>query len=131
MERASYCKENNCPWLDEARDVCTSPNDIHGNKCDFDNGILPGYDDEGIKLKLVTWEGDLTQFLVEADTNLEAIRKAVEANLRLGDCDEEIEEDIHDLTAYKVEDVDFSLLREIFQRTDCLGIYGEAVVFND
>ena len=131
MERSSYCKENNCPWLDEAREVCTSPNDIHGNKCDFDNGILPGYDDEGIKLKLVTWDGDLTQFLVEADTNLEAIRKAVKANLQIGDCDEEIEEDIHDLTTYTVEDVDFSLLSEIFKRTDYIGTYGEAVVFND
>ena len=131
MERTSYCKENNCPWLDKARDVCASPNDIHGNKCDFDNGILPGYDDEGIKLKLVTWEGDLIQFLVEADTNLEAIRKAVEANLWLGDCDEEIEENIHDLTTYKVEDVDFNLLREIFQRTDYIGTYCEALVFND
>ncbi len=84
-----------------------------------------------MNLKLVTWDGDLTQFLVEAETNLEAIRKAVEANLHIGDCDEEIEEDIHDLTTYTVEDVDFSLLGEIFQRTDYIGTYGEAVVFND
>lgn len=131
MERASYCKDNNCPWLDRGREVCTSPNDIHGNKCDFDNGILPGYDDEGMKLKLVTWDGDLTQFLVEADTNLEAIHKAIGANLQLGDCDEEIEEDVHDLTTYTVEDVDFGLLSEIFKRTDYIGTYGEAVVFND
>ena len=82
-------------------------------------------------IKLVTWEGDLTQFLVEADTNLKAIRKAVEANLRLGDCDEEIEEDIHDLTTYTVEDVDFDLLNELFQRTDYIGKYGDAIVFND
>lgn len=84
-----------------------------------------------MKLKLVTWEGDLTQFLVEANTNLEAIRKAIKANLQIGDCDEEIEKDIHDLTAYTVEDVDFSLLSEIFRRTDYIGTYGEAVVFND
>lgn len=83
-----------------------------------------------MNLKMVTWDGDLTQFLVEADTNVEAINKAIEANLQLGDC-EGSEEDIHDFNTYIVEDVDFSLLREIFQRTDCLGIYGEAVVFND
>ncbi len=82
-------------------------------------------------LKLVTWEDDLTQFLVEADTNLEAIRKAVEANLQLGDYDEEIEEDIHDLTTYTVEDVDFALLSEIFKRTDCLGTYGATIAFSN
>ncbi len=82
-------------------------------------------------LKLVTWEGDLTQFLVDAETNMEAIQKAIEANLQIGDCDEEIEADLHDLTAYTVEDVDFSLLSEIFRRTDYIGTYGEAVVFND
>ena len=84
-----------------------------------------------MNLKLVTWEGDLTQFLVEADTNLKAIRKAVEANLQIGDCDEEIEEDIHDLTTYTVEEVDFNLLSEIFGRTDYIGVYEEAVVFNN
>ena len=83
-----------------------------------------------MNLKMVTWDGDLTQFLVEADTNLEAIRKAVKANLQIGDCDEEIEDDIHDLTTYTVEDVDFSLLMEIFQRTDLIGPYRETVVFN-
>lgn len=83
-----------------------------------------------MSLKLVTWEGDLTQFLVEANTKLEAIRKAVEANLQLGDC-EGSESSIHDLTTYSVEDVDFSLLGEIFKRTDCIGTYGEAIVFND
>lgn len=83
-----------------------------------------------MNLKLVTWDGDLTQFLVEADTKLEAIKKAVEANLMIGDCDG-AEEDIHDLTTYSVEDVDFILLSEMFRRTDLLGIYGEAIVFND
>ncbi len=83
-----------------------------------------------MNLKLVTWDGDLTQFLVEAETNLEAIKKAIEANLQLGDC-EGSEASIHDLTTYTVEDVDFSLLSEIFKRTDYIGTYGEAVVFND
>ena len=82
-----------------------------------------------INLKMVTWDGDLTQFLVEADNNLGAIKKAVEANLKLGDC--EGDTDIHDLSTYKVEDVDFNLLKELFRRTDCLGIYGDAIVFDD
>lgn len=84
-----------------------------------------------MNLKLVTWDGDLTQFLVDANTNLEAIKKAVEANLKLGDCDDEIEADIHDLTTYEVEDVDFNLLGEIFRRTDWIGNYENAIIFND
>lgn len=126
-----YCKENNCPWLDGDRVVCMSPNDIHGGKCDFDNGILPGFDDDGIELRLVTWEGDLTQFLVEAATNVEAIRKATEANFMIGDVDEEIVNDMKDPTAYSVEEVDFELLSALFNRTDIIGKYGEAIVFND
>ena len=141
MERASYCKENNCPWLDEKRGVCTSPNDIHGNKCDFDNGILPGCDDDGIKLKMVTWDGDLTQFLVEAETRDEAISKAITANKEfdkfcyggngrdnfdLEDCD------IEDRGSYDVSDIDFDILCEIIERNDWFkGKFGEAKVFND
>ena len=83
-----------------------------------------------MSLKLITWEGDLTQFLVEADTDVKAIRKALEANLMLGDCDG-AESEMHDLTSYTVEDVDFNLLAEILMRTDCLGRYAEALVFND
>lgn len=84
-----------------------------------------------MKLKFVTWEGDLTQFLVKADTNTEAIKKAIEANSLIGDVDDEIADDMKDSTTYTVEDVDFSLLSEIFKRTDYIGTYGEAVVFND
>lgn len=132
MGSTSYCKENNCPWLDEVREVCASPNDIYGGKCDFDNGILPGCDDDGMKLKLVTWEGDLTQFLVEADTNAEAIKKAMESNLLIGEVDDEIFDDVKDATAYTVEDVDFDLLCEIIERNDWFkGKFGEAKVFND
>lgn len=86
-----------------------------------------------MNLKLVTWDGDLTQFLVDANTNLEAIKKAIEANLKLGelgDCDDEIEDDIHDLTTYEVEDVDFSLLGEIFRTTDWVGNYKDVIIIN-
>lgn len=84
-----------------------------------------------MNVKIVTWDGDLTQFLVEADTNVEAIRKAKEANFLIGNVDDEIIDDMKDPTTYTVEDVDFSLLCQIFGRNDYMGIYGEAVVFND
>ena len=91
-----------------------------------------------LNLKLVTWEGDLTQFLVDVPTCLladdakkRAIEKAIGANLQLGDCGEEIVEDIYDFTTYTVEDVDFTLLAEIFERNDIIGLYNEAIVFND
>lgn len=43
----SYCEKNKCPWLTThvcmgvSTKICSSPNDIHNGKCDFDNGILP------------------------------------------------------------------------------------------
>ena len=87
-----------------------------------------------MNLKLVTWDGDLTQFLVEADTKKEAIKKAIDANFKYCDPgdDEEglIAEDMKDQDTYLVEDVDFELLSEIFERTDLSGTYGEAIVFN-
>lgn len=85
-----------------------------------------------MNIKLVTWDGDLTQFLVEAETNLDAIWKAIEANLKLGDCDG-TDSDIHDSTTYSVEDVDFKLLGELFNRKDFSFIIfsslGEVAVF--
>ena len=87
-----------------------------------------------MNLKLVTWECDelveLTQFLVEADTNLEAIHKAIGANLQMSDC-EEYKSYICNLAAYTVKDVDFNLLIEIFKDTEWVGIYGDAIVLND
>ena len=132
MEQTSYCEENNCPWLDKEREICTSPNYIYGNKCDFDNGILPGYDDEGIKLKMVTWEGDLTQFLVEAATNEEAIEKAIIANKEFDKYCGSDNPEIDDVTCYTVDNVSFDLLCEIIERNDWFkGKFGEAKVFND
>ena len=86
-------------------------------------------------LKMVTWDGDLTQFLVEAETNDEAISKAIYANkecdryLKSNDPDDP---DITDPTSYTVDDVDFDLLCEIVERSDWVGgRFGEAKVFND
>ena len=48
----------------------------------------------------------------------------------IGDVDDEIVDDMKDSAAYSVEEVDFELLSELFNRTDIIGKYGEAVVFN-
>lgn len=82
-------------------------------------------------LKFVTWDGDLTQFLVNAETEDKAIYKAIDANFKICAPDDDIIEDMKNQATYEVEDVDFDLLCEIFQRTDCIGVYGEAVVFNN
>ena len=84
-----------------------------------------------MNLKLVTWDGDLTQFLVEADTDEEAIKKAIEANFIFadpGDDDDSLLRlDMQDSRAYEVEDVNFNLLSEIFRRTDH-GTYGKGIL---
>ena len=82
-----------------------------------------------MKIKLVTWDGDLTQFLVYADDNASAIKKAINANLML-EYDKECA-DLNNMETYTVEDVDLYLLNEIIHRNDCLGVYGDAIVFND
>lgn len=80
-------------------------------------------------LKLVTWEGDFTQFLVEASSDEEAINKAIKANLEIT-YDEDDFDYINDFYTYTIDDVDFDLLCEILNRTDKLGKFGEALVFN-
>lgn len=82
-----------------------------------------------MNLKLVTWDGDLTQFLVEATSSIDAVKKAIESNLILGN-DEECG-DLHDARTYIVEDVNLALLNEIIHRDDYIGIYGNAIVFNN
>ena len=88
-----------------------------------------------MNLKLVTWDGDFTQFLVEAETEDEAIEKSIKANWKYGDPGGDdcglVARDIDDPTTYTVEDVDFSLLSEIFRREDCYGRLKDAIVFND
>jgi len=86
-----------------------------------------------INLKLVTWDGDLTQFLVDAETKDEAIEKSIKANFEYGEPgdDSGISDDMNDSATYTVEDVDFSLLSEIFRREDCYGRLEDAIVFNN
>ena len=84
-----------------------------------------------MKLKLVTWEGDLTQFLVYAETDEEAIKLAIESNKEIDvhyGYDEQNDENNPDF--YSVEDVeDISFLWAIMERNDCSGIYGNAIVY--
>lgn len=84
-------------------------------------------------LKMVTWDGDLTQFLVEAETIEEAISKAIYANKEFDRFYEpSYNPDVIDPTLYTVDDVDFNLLCEIIERNDWFkGRFGEAKVFND
>ena len=85
-----------------------------------------------INLKMVTWDGDLTQFLVEADTNEEAIEKAITANKEFDRLCGSDNPDVDNLNCYIVDNVDFDLLCEIIERNDWFkGKFGEAKVFND
>ena len=96
-------------------------------------------DDEMMSLKMVTWDGDLTQFLVEAETRDEAISKAITANKEFDRfCgwssadDDLVYRDFEDRDMYIVDDIDFNLLCEIIERNDWFkGKFGEAKVFND
>ena len=83
-----------------------------------------------MELKLVTFETDLTQFLVEADNYADAIQFAMDANREYGNTTE-IMEDVEDVSNYSVEDVSFNLLSEMFLREDCCGRCAGAIVFND
>ena len=86
-----------------------------------------------LNLKMVTWEGDLTQFLVDAIDDKEAIRMAIEANVEFDKyCGENgTSKDLYDESAYTVDDVDFDLLCEIIERNDWFkGKFAGAKVFN-
>jgi len=85
-----------------------------------------------MNLKMVTWDGDLTQFLVEAETDDEAISKAITANKKFDRFCGSDNPDINEPNLYIVDDVDFNLLCEIIERNDWFkGKFGEAKVFND
>ena len=76
------------------------------------------------------WKEGITD-LASDNANKHVIQKAIEANLQIGKIDEELIRDIKTPETYTVEDVDFSLLTELFKRTDYIGTYGETIVFND
>ena len=72
-------------------------------------------------LKLVTFNRDQEQFLVNAIGNEAAIELAIEANKKIGNFDEpEWNAEMEDKSRYEVEDVDFDLLCETIKRDDWL-----------
>ena len=84
-------------------------------------------------LKLVTYEGDLTQFLVDAETDEKAIEIAIKANRALDEELKEIDEDafevLGDSSVYQCEDVDWKLIKVIFDRDDKNGEVEDTIVF--
>lgn len=88
---------------------------------------------------MVTWEMDLTQFLVEAHDEKEAINKAIKAhsaydeNICERDSNDEDDiifiEEMNDESTYTADSVDFDLLCEIIMREDCVGKFEEAIVY--
>ena len=84
-----------------------------------------------MNLKMVTWDLDYMQFLVNADTNEDAINRAIGINLSYAPIDDEIQfEDINDPTTYSVDDVDYKFLTELFERRDIIGVIDNVVVFS-
>lgn len=84
-----------------------------------------------MNLWLVTYEGDLTQFLIEGTEKDRVIFQAITSNLSYGNIDDEIREDIMNPDNYTIEEVDYWLLDGLFKRNDYCGIYKNAMVFND
>ena len=85
-----------------------------------------------MNIKMVTYEGDLTQFLVNTSSNDEAIQMAIQANKSdlLGPYEEEFLEDMEDPMCYTVDDIDdINILGEIIRRDDYVGNYNGTLIF--
>ena len=66
-----------------------------------------------MNLKLVTFDKDQEQFLVNAAKDETAIELAIEANKKIGDYDNpDWNEQMNDKSNYDVEDVDFGDVRQ-------------------
>lgn len=79
-------------------------------------------------LYLVTWDLDLTQFLVEAESKEEAVREAVQTNIGLNDLTEEQEIDAQEIETYSVDEVDFQLLQGLIKREDWMTVKEKNVI---
>lgn len=80
-----------------------------------------------MKLWLITWDLDMTQFLVEAETESEAIYKAIEANKKIEPS--EYDPDMEVTNTYSTELVDMDMLCEIVGRRDLLGVIGNVICY--
>lgn len=80
-----------------------------------------------MNLWLVTWGLDLTQFLVDAETESEAIYKAIEANKKIEPS--EYDPDMEVTDTYSTDLVDMELLCEIVKRNDVWDVVGNVICF--
>ncbi len=78
-------------------------------------------------LWMVTWNLDLTQFLVEAETDFEAVCKAIETNKKLEPSEYDPDMEIAD--TYWVEPVDMDMLGEIIKRKDVWDVIDNVICF--
>lgn len=86
-----------------------------------------------MNLKLVTWKGDLTQFIVNAPTETDAIQQAILANFDYAefDDDEWAIEDMKNEKTYTCEEVNLHMLSEILKRDDFIRFIDGVIVLND
>ena len=83
-----------------------------------------------MNLKFVTFDVDLTQFLVDAKNYDEAIKLAMEANANYCSYDDDQERDIFDKTAYSIDEVvDMDFLGELMRRDDYWGNCNGVLIF--
>ena len=88
-----------------------------------------------MNLKLVTFEIDYTQFLVDEIDNDKAIEAAIEVNKSYffgeWDLEEITETEMFDSGNYTIEEVnDMNMLAEIVRRNDYCGIINGVIVLN-
>ena len=88
-----------------------------------------------MNLWIVTFELDLTQFVVDSKTSDDAIKKAISVNkseyLGKWDEDEISKDDMEDHENYSCEKIDMDLLGEIMKRNDYIGNCSGVLIFND
>lgn len=83
-----------------------------------------------MNLFIVTYEGDLTQFIVDATGNNDpetySLTRAMEVNHypELGGIDEEIKADINNPSMYTIQEVNMQILANKIKGTALDGVYG-------
>lgn len=85
-------------------------------------------------LVLVTFDIDLTQFLINVSDDVDPIEEAIRANIHLGELGNNPDltlDEVKDKSNYTVSDVeDMFDLYQIIKRTDCSGKYGDVIIFS-
>lgn len=90
-----------------------------------------------MNLKLVTFDLDYTQFLVNEENGINVINLAIEANRSdvCGPLSESSDygltkEEVEDIANYTVEEVDMEMLAAVCLRDDYIGCVNEVIIFN-